>query len=453
MRAFFFLLFVFCVPALLAVPQPDPKPHPQISAIVKEISAKNIEASIQKLVSFGTRHTFSDTKSETRGIGAARRWLHAEFARYAKDSGGRLQVALDEFLQPPDERNPELVQVVNVVATLPGEQPEARDRIYVVSGHYDSRVSDPMNATADAPGANDDASGVAAVLELARVMSQKKWDATIVFLAVAGEEQGLFGSTHWARLAKEKNWNIAGMITNDIIGSSHAEGGNFPSTHVRVFAEGVPPLREMSEAWLKQIKTGGENDSPARQLARFIKTQGERYVPGMTVDLIYRKDRYLRGGDHSPFLEAGYAAVRMTEPNEDYRHQHQDVRQENGVQFGDLPEFVDFDYVAQVTRINAASLGALALGPAAPSGVEMETKELTNDTTLHWQANKEPDLAGYEVLWRETTAPVWQRSLSAGKETRFTVPKVSKDNYLFGVAAIDADGNRSPAVSPVPSAK
>ncbi len=421
--------------------------------MVKEISAKNIEASIRKLVSFGTRHTLSDPTGETRGIGAARRWLQTEFQRYSKDSGGRLQVTMDEFTQPPDDRNPDLTQMVNVVAALPGEQPEARDRIYVVSGHYDSRVSDPMNATADAPGANDDASGVAAVLELARAMSQKKWDATIVFMAVAGEEQGLFGSTHWARMAKEKNWNIAGMITNDIIGSSHAEGGQVASTHVRLFAEGVPPLQQMSAAWQQQIKTGGENDSLARELARFIKTQGERYVPGMTVDIVYRKDRYLRGGDHSPFLEAGYPAVRMTEPNEDFRHQHQDVRQENGVQFGDLPQFVDFEYVAQVTRINAASLGALTLGPAAPRGVEMETKELTNDTTLHWQANQEPDLAGYEVVWRETTAPLWQHSISAGKETRFTVPKVSKDNYLFGVAAVDQDGNRSPAVYPVPAAK
>ncbi|HEY3661987.1 MAG TPA: M28 family metallopeptidase [Chthoniobacterales bacterium] len=448
-----FFLSLACVPALFAIQAPDPKPNPQISEMVKEISAKNIETDIRNLVGFGTRHTLSDTKSETRGIGAARRWIQSEFERYSKDSGGRLQVTMDEFTQPPDERNPDLVQVVNVVATLPGEQPEARDRIYVVSGHYDSRVSDVMNADADAPGADDDASGVAAVLEMARVMSQKKWDATIVFMAVAGEEQGLFGSTHWARMAKEKKWNIAGMITNDIIGSSHAEGGSFASTRVRLFAEGIPPLREMSDDILRRIKTGGENDSPARELARFIKTIGERYVHGMTVDIVYRKDRYLRGGDHSPFLEAGYPAVRMTEPNEDYRHQHQDVRKENGVQFGDLLEFVDFEYVAQVARINAASLGALALGPAAPTVVEMETKELTNDTTLHWQANKEPDLAGYEVLWRDTTAPLWQHSVFAGNETRFTVPKVSKDNYLFGVAAIDKDGNRSPAVYPAPSAK
>jgi hypothetical protein len=435
-----------------AGPLPEPSPNPQIAAVVRQISSKNIEASIRKLVSFGTRHTLSETKSDTHGIGAARRWIQSEFERYAKDSGGRLKVTMDEFTQPPGKRNPQPVQVVNVVATVPGEQPEARDRIYVVSGHYDSRVTDVMNATADAPGADDDASGVAAVLEMARVMSQQKWDATLVFMAVAGEEQGLFGSTHWAKMAKEKNWNVAGMITNDIIGSSRADDGRIDDKHVRLFAEGVPPMKEMSESWRKQVVTGGENDSPARELARFIKTMGERYVSGMTVNVIYRKDRYLRGGDHSPFLEAGYPAVRMTEPNEDFRHQHQDVRKENGVQLGDLPEFNDFDYIAQVARINAASLGALALAPAAPGGVEIEAKELTNETTLHWQANREPDLAGYEVLWRDTTSPVWQHAAAAGKVTRFTVP-ASKDNLLFGVAALDQEGNRSPAVYPAPAAR
>ena len=448
-HAFAFLLAA----TTIASASPLPAPNPQIAGVVKEISAKNIEASIRKLVRFGTRHTLSETTSETRGIGAARRWLESEFQSYSKDSGGRLQVTMDEFTQPPGERNPQPVKVVNVVATLPGEQPESRDRIYVVSGHYDSRVSDPLNATADAPGANDDASGVAAVLEMARVMSKQKWDATLVFMAVAGEEQGLFGSTHWANNAKEKNWNVAGMITNDIIGSSHADDGHVDNTHVRLFAEGVPALKEIPEEWRQQLQTGGENDSTARELARFIKTTGERYVNGLTVNLIYRKDRYLRGGDHSPFLAAGFPAVRLTEPNEDFRHQHQDVRQENGIQFGDLPEFDDFAYIAQVARINAASLGALALAPAVPAGVEMETKELTNDTTLHWEANREPDVAGYEVLWRETTSPLWQHAASTGKVTRFTVEKVSKDNFLFGVAAVDRDGNRSPAVYPVPSTK
>ncbi|HEV8185589.1 MAG TPA: M28 family metallopeptidase [Chthoniobacterales bacterium] len=418
---------------------------------MREISAKNIEATIRKLVSFGTRHTLSDATSETRGIGAARRWIQSELERYSKDVDGRLEVMMDEFTQPPGERNPEPVQVVNVVATLPGSQPESRDRMYVVTGHYDSRVSDPMNATDDAPGANDDASGVAAVMEMARVMSKRKWDATLVFIAVAGEEQGLFGSTHWAQMAKEKGWNVAGMITHDIIGSSHADDGRVDNKHVRLFAEGVPPVREVPDELRSMIQTGGENDSSARELARFIKTTAGKHVPGMTVNIIYRRDRYLRGGDHSPFLDAGFPAVRMTEQNEDFRHQHQDLRTENGVKFGDLPEFCDFDYIAQVTRVNAAALGALALAPAAPRDVKMETKELTNDTTLTWRANEEPDVAGYRILWRETTAPLWEKSAEAGDVTRYTLPKISKDNYLFGVCAVDREGNVSRAVYPAPA--
>jgi hypothetical protein len=446
------IILLALAPALgLAAPEQEPqvKENAQIAAVLSDISAKNIEATIRKLVSFGTRHTLSDTQSDTRGIGAARRWIQAEFERYSKENGGRLEVTLDDFIQPPGERNPQPVQVVNVVATLRGTQPESRDRIYVVSGHYDSRVTDVMNTTADAPGADDDASGVAAVMEMARVMSRKNWDATLVFIAVAGEEQGLFGSTHWAKLAKEKNWNVAGMITNDIIGSSHADDGRVVKDHVRLFAEGVPPLREMPDPLRTLVRTGGENDSTARELARFIKPEAEKHVHGMTVDIIYRRDRYLRGGDHSPFLDAGFPAVRMTEPNEDFRHQHQDLRKENGVQIGDLPEFCDFDYIAQVARVNAAALGALALAPAVPANVEVETKELTNSTTLQWKPNTEADLAGYEIVWRDTTSPFWQHTIAAGNVTRFTLP-VSKDNVLFGVRAIDKEWNASPAAYPFP---
>ena len=336
-----------------------------------------------------------------------------------------------------------------MVATLPGSQLESCDRMYVVTGHYDSRVTDVMNVTADAPGADDDASGVAAVMEMARVMSKKNWDATLVFIAVAGEEQGLFGSTHWAKMAKEKKWNVAGMITNDIIGSSHAEDGRVVKDHVRLFAEGIPPLREVPDQLRTLVRTGGENDSTSRELARYIKAASEKHVRGITVDIVYRRDRYLRGGDHSPFLDAGFPAVRMTEPNEDFRHQHQDLRKENGVQIGDLPEFCDFEYIAHVARVNAAALGALSLAPAGPSSVEIETKELTNNTTLHWNPNAEADLAGYQIVWRETTAPLWQHSVSVANVTRFTVP-VSKDNFVFGVRAIDKDGNVSPAVYPIP---
>jgi hypothetical protein len=441
---------LFAVPLDAASPTPSEQNKTQIADVLHEISAKNIEATIRKLVSFGTRHTLSETASKTHGIGAARDWIQSEFARYSSESGGRLQVTMDEFTEPAGPRNPQAVQVVNVVATLPGSQPESRDRMYVVTGHYDSRVTDVMNATADAPGANDDASGVAAVMEMARVMSKRNWEATLVFIAVAGEEQGLFGSTHWAKMAKEKNWNVAGMITNDIIGSSHAEDRHSDNNHVRLFAEGVPPQRENSDELRTLLRTGGENDSPARELARAIKSVAEKNVPGMTVNVIYRRDRYLRGGDHSPFLDAGFAAVRMTEPNEDFRHQHQDLRKEGDVQFGDLPEFCDFDYIAQVARVNAAGLGTLAQAPAAPRNVQVETKQLTNSTTLTWTANNEPDLAGYEIVWRDTTAPDWQHVASAGNVTRFTSP-ISKDNVIFGVRAVDKAGNASPAVYPVPA--
>jgi hypothetical protein len=428
------------------------KLNPQIQKIVGEISASNIEATIKKLVSFHTRHSLSETESDTRGIGAARRWIKSEFDRYSRESGGKLQVEFDEFTQKPVARVPKATQIVNVVATLPGRQPESKDRIYVVSGHYDSCVcnADRLDATSYAPGANDDASGTAAVMEMARVMSKYEFDATLVFMTVAAEEQGLLGATHWAEMAKQKNLNVAGMITNDIIGSSRAEDGRVDDTHVRLFAEGVPPAKEVSDQLRTLLQTGGENDGPTRQLARHIKETAEKYLPGFTVTIIYRKDRYMRGGDHSPFLERGFPAVRMTEPNEDFKHQHQLVRKEKGVQYGDLIEFDDFNYIAQVARANASALASLALAPAAPSKVEMETIELENDTTLKWEANREPDIAGYQIVWRETTAPFWQHKEFVGNVTRHTVKGVSKDNYIFGVQAADKDGNTSVAVYPRP---
>src|ERR1044071_767861 len=251
-------------------------------------------------------------------------------------------------------------------------------------------------------------------------------------------------------MARQKKLNVAGMITNDIIGSSHADDGRVDDKHVRLFAEGVPPKKELSPELLTMLQTGGENDLPTRQLARSIKETAERYVSGMTVTVVYRKDRYLRGGDHSPFLERGFAAVRMTEPNENFNHQHQVIRKENGVQYGALPERDDFNYIAQVARVNAVALANLALGPAAPANVEVETVKLENDTTLRWEANKEPDLAGYQIVWRETTAPFWQQKQFVGNVTRYTVKGVSKDNYLFGVQAVDQDGHASVAVYPRP---
>ncbi|OEZ61724.1 M28 family peptidase [Duganella sp. HH105] len=429
---------------------PDTSRHQaQIDQIVKEISPVRIEGYINKLVGFRTRHTMSDTVSETEGIGAARRWIKSELERCGAAQGGRLQVAFDSHIAPVSARISRPTEIVNVVATLPGTQAASVDRMYVVSGHYDSRNTDVMDAKGDAPGANDDASGTAAVMEMACVMAKYKFDATLVFMTVAAEEQGLLGAAHWAELARQKNLNIAGMFTNDIIGSSRDEHGKVDNTQVRLFAEGLPVQKENSDAVRTLIQTGGENDSLSRQLARAVKEAGERYVPKFKVNVIQRRDRYLRGGDHMPFLERGYAALRFTEPAEDFNHQHQNIRTENGVLIGDLPQYDDFNYIAQVARVNAAALSSLSLAPAAPAKVQVRTAKLQNDTELVWQANAEPDLAGYRIVWRDTSAAEWQGSQFVGKATEFTVP-LSKDNYYFGVQAIDTEGNASPASYPTP---
>ncbi|GJI95790.1 aminopeptidase [Duganella caerulea] len=435
-------------PAFAAAPDTN-RHQAQIDQIVREISPARIEGYINKLVGFRTRHTMSDTVSDTEGIGAARRWIKSELERCGTAQGGRLQVAFDSHVAPVSARISRPTEIVNVVATLPGTQAASVDRMYVVSGHYDSRNTDIMDAKGDAPGANDDASGTAAVMEMACVMAKYKFDATLVFMTVAAEEQGLLGAAHWAEQAKQKNLNVAGMFTNDIIGSSHDEHGKVDNTQVRLFAEGLPVQKENSDAVRTLIQTGGENDSLSRQLARAVKEAGERYVPRFKVNIIQRRDRYLRGGDHMPFLERGYAALRFTEPAEDFNHQHQNIRTENGVLIGDLPQYDDFNYIAQVARVNAAALSSLSLAPAAPAKVQVRTAKLQNDTELVWQANAEPDLAGYRIVWRDTTAAEWQGSQFVGKATEFTVP-LSKDNYYFGVQAIDNEGNASPASYPTP---
>ncbi len=434
-------------PALAADPA---MPDPAIAALLAEISPARLEATVRKLAAFGTRDTLSEVDSDTRGIGAARRWIKATLEDCARASGGRLQVAFDEHAVDAEHGMPRALKVVNVVATLPGTQPESRDRIYVLSGHYDTRPSDAFDGKSDAPGADDDGSGVAVAMELACVMSRHRYDATLVFMAVAGEEQGLYGSTGWARAAKAKGWNIAGMITNDIVGSSTSAEGAVDRSRVRLFAQGVAPLKELPDDVRAALATGGESDLPTRQLARAVKEAGERYVPGFSVQAIWRRDRYLRGGDHFPFLAQGYPALRFTEPVEDWRHQHQDVRVESGVQYGDLARFMDFGYLAQVARVNAAALASLALAPSVPADVEMENFRLENDTTLRWRANPEPDVAGYRIVWRDTTAPFWQHAKDVGKVTRYTLTGVSKDNWQFGLEAVDRDGNASPAAYPRP---
>ncbi len=416
--------------------------NPQIEKIVAEISAANIEANVRKLVSFGTRHTLSSQDDPVRGIGAARQWIKAEFERYSRESGGRLIVSEDDFVQPVAPRVPKPARLVNVVATLPGKQAEAKDRLYVVSGHYDSICSPGSDAECDAPGASDDASGTAAVMEMARVMSKYEFDATLVFMTVAGEEQGLLGAHHWAEEAKKKNLNIAAMFTNDIIGNTIGGNGVRENRRVRVFSEGVPSNEAETDARQRQ-SVGGENDSVSRQVARYIKELGERYVNNFEVTLVFRRDRYGRGGDHIAFLERGFPAVRFTEPNEDFTRQHQKIRVENGIRYGDTVDMVDFGFMAQVARINAVSMASMALAPASPTGVGFKSARQEYDTVLTWNPGAEPDVAGYRIVWRETYQPFWQRSLEVGKVNEVTMKGLSKDDFFFAVQAIDQDGNPS----------
>jgi len=437
----------FSATPTLAADAPDAR-DPEIARLVANVSATRLEGYVRTLAGFGTRHSLSTTEDPKRGVAAARRWIKETLDRCAAETGARLKVEFDEFVQPPTPRVQKAATLVNVVATLEGVDPAAKARMLVVSGHYDSMCGNVMNAQCDAPGANDDASGTAVVMELACTMAKTRNPATLVFMAVAGEEQGLLGAAHWAQSARERNARVEAMITNDIVGNAHDETGKRDAGTLRLFAEGVPAGKELTEEWQRRLETGGENDSPARELARTLRDAAQRYVSEMNVQIVYRRDRYLRGGDHIPFLAEGYAAVRFTEAHEDFRHQHQDVRMVDGVQFGDLPQFVDFDYLASVARVNLAGLATLARAPAPPSGVRIETLQLENQTTLSWLANPEADLAGYEIVWRDTTSSAWQGAVWVGNVTRAAVP-MSKDDYLFSVRAVGATGQRSLATYPL----
>jgi len=447
LATFTFVALMAGAPLVLAAEVPAAA-DPEIARLVRDVSQSRLETTIRTLAGFGTRHSLSATDDPKRGIGAARRWIKARLDACAAEAGARLKVEFDEFVQEPSARVPKAVPMVNVVATLEGVDPVAKARTLVVSGHYDSMCSNVMNSECDAPGANDDASGTAVVMELACVFAKSRLPATLVFMAVAGEEQGLLGATHWAKVAHERGVNVEAMITNDIVGNAHDDTGRRDATVLRLFAEGVPADKQVSEEWQQRLATGGENDSAPRELARTIRDAALRYVPEMTVKIVYRRDRYLRGGDHIPFLAEGFTAVRFTEAHEDFRHQHQDVRIVDGVQFGDLPQFVDFEYLSRVARVNAAALASLASAPSAPVGVRIETMRLENQTTLSWRANPEPGIAGYEIVWRETTAPFWQGAEFVGNVTRASVP-MSKDDYLFSVRAVGGGGQRSLATYPL----
>jgi len=420
----------------------------QIAAALRQVSAHRIREDIAKLVSFGTRLTLSAQDPESiakgHGIGAAREWIKSEFERYSNDCGGCLEVKSDSFTEKPTERIPKATEITNVYAVLKGTDPAQSKRIVLVTGHYDSRNSDTLDVKGDAPGANDDGSGTAVSLECARVLSKIKFPGTIIFLTVAGEEQGLNGSRHFAKMAKDQGWGLEAVLNNDIVGGDKGPWQD-PSV-VRVFSEGVPAAA--TEQDVKRIRgLGGESDSGSRELARYIAEVGRAYDALVRPMLVFRLDRYLRGGDHYSFNQQGFAAVRFTEFREDFHHQHQNVRTENGIEYGDLPKFVDYDYVADVARLNAATLASLAAAPGPPANVRILTKDLENDSTFTWDAS--PGAASYEVVWRATTAPEWENAQSFGNATRATL-KISKDNVIFGVRAVDGAGHRSLVVVPVP---
>jgi hypothetical protein len=422
----------------------------RIAAALQQVSAERIRANIEKLVSFGTRLTISAQDPAAigagRGVGAAREWLKSEFERYAKDCGGCLEVKTDTFTEPAADRIPQPAEITNVYAVLRGTDAENAKRIVLVTGHYDSRNSDTLDTKGDAPGANDDGSGTAVSLECARVLSKLKFPATIIFLTVAGEEQGLNGSHHFAKMAKDQGWNIEAVLNNDIVGGDRSAEQD--RSVVRVFSEGLPAAATEQE--IRRIRgLGGENDSTSRQLARYIFDVGRTYDAGVTPMLVFRLDRYLRGGDHYSFNQQGFAAVRFTEFREDFHHQHQSVRTENGIEYGDLTKFVDFDYVAHVARLNAATLASLASAPASPASVHLLAKDLENDSTLTWENSPGGSASGYEILWRATTSPEWEHVEKVGDVTRTTL-KLSKDNVIFAVRAVDAQGHRSLPVVPLP---
>ena len=429
--------------------EPAGKADPQIAAALQQVSAQRIQENIAKLVSFGTRLTLSAQDpaaiASGKGIGAAREWIKSEFERYSKDCGGCLEVKTDTFTEEPTERIPKATDITNVYAVLKGTDPANAKRIVLVTGHYDSRNSDTLDVSGDAPGANDDGSGTAVSLECARVLSKMKFPATIVFLTVAGEEQGLNGSRHFAKMAKEQGWNLEAVLNNDIVGGD--KSAEQDHSVIRVFSEGVPAAA--SEQDIRRIRgLGGESDSGSRQVARYIADVGRTYSVGVKPMLVFRLDRYLRGGDHSAFNQQGFSAVRFTEFREDFHHQHQNVRTENGIEYGDLAKFVDYDYVSRAARLNAATLASLAAAPAPPANVHLQTKDLENDSTLTWEAAP-GGAAEYEVVWRATGSPEWEHAQNFGSATRATL-KLSKDNVIFAVRAVDKAGHHSLPVVPVP---
>jgi hypothetical protein len=426
------------------------QPSQELRALLREVDPARIQATVLRLTQFGTRHTASSQTDPVRGIGAATAWVAGQMQAIAATSSGRMTVQQQTFVQPISNRIPVPTTITNVIATLQGTA--SPERLYVVTGHLDSRVTDVLDFTSDAPGADDDGSGVAVVLELARIFATRQFAGTLVFATVAGEEQGLYGSTFMAAQLKAAGADVQGMFSNDIVGASQAWDGTRPDPRtVRLFVEGIPTAVTSKEISTMQA-VGGENDGLSHQLGRFVQEVAPFELTGMNIRLIWRRDRYLRASDHVSFQGQGYPAARFTEPRENFNHEHQNTQVVNGVQFGDLIQFVDFDYIARVARVNGAALWNLATAPGTPKNLLIHVTAPPNlaginTTTLTWDANPEPNLAGYEVVMRETTSPDWTDAIGVGNVTTVTLD-ISKDNVQFGLRAVDTAGNRSPVAFP-----
>ncbi len=443
---------IFAVFVIFSLSQPafSSEIGARLHALQGAVSAQRIEADIETLVGFGTRHTLSETESESRGIGAARRWVKAEFERISADCGGCLDVMYISDVVEGEPRIPERTEVVSVVAIQRGRLDP--DRMAVMSGDIDSRVSDPLDGTSDSPGANDNASGLAGVLEAARVLSKEEFAGTIVYAALSGEEQGLFGGKIVAAHALEEGWRIKAVLNNDMIGNIEGIDGVIDNSTARVFSEGTRAVETEEEARLRRF-TGGEVDSPSRNLARYIDRLADNYIPNLDVMMVYRLDRFRRGGHHRPFNEVGIPGVRIMETHEQYNRQHQDLREEDGIAYGDVIAGVNFDYARKLTSLNVVTLASLASAPPIPAGVEIEGA-VQPSTTLKWrrpEGRAARNLAGYRVYWRLTDAPQWTYSRYVGDVTETTLENIVIDNFLFGVASVSKDGAESPVVFPGPA--
>ncbi len=441
---------------ILSFPKPSAAQAPlsfdlRMYDIASKVSAARIQSDIQTLVDFGTRHTLSDTVSAIRGIGAARRWIKGEFERISDACGSCLEVSYQRTLEPGGEntRIPRDTWIVNVIAIQRGTR--YPDRYIVMSGDIDSRVSNALNDTLDSPGANDNASGMAGVLEAARLLSPYTFPTSIIYVGLSGEEQGLFGGRHMARAARERGWHIVGVLNNDMIGNIEGLDGVIDNLTFRIFSEPTPVTEDENTRRRRRF-SGGEIDGPSRQLARYVAAMTRKYLPKLKPMLIYRLDRFGRGGHHRPFNDEGFAGVRIMEAHENYTRQHQDIRVEDGIHYGDVIEGVDFDYAADLVSVNAIALAGIAWAPPAPTNVGIGGA-VRPSTTLAWDAVDDPDLAGYFVHWRDTTAPEWQHARFVGTETRYTLEGLVIDNYLFGVASVGKNGNESVVSFPTGSVR